>query len=155
MTVITPYKKRPIRFLDLWRDRGWTIKVYGISAKNEYPSSEFVRAAKTVAQNRFPQPATSPDRYGAGIMIIHEGKDANFLLIDWWEGENMLQHHVYSAPLNTPAALTYISPTGIAACVWELYVLGFERQAWVDNVLTRTGQVDLGDYYDARLHIDI
>lgn len=155
MTVTGPYKKRPVRFLELWRHQGWTIKVYGISAKNEHPSAEFVRAAKTVAQNRFPQPAISQDRYGAGIMIVHEGNDANFLLIDWWVGENMLQHHVYSAPLKAPALLEYTSPAGIAACVWELFVLAFERQAWVDKVLTQTGQVDLSDYYDARLHIDI
>jgi hypothetical protein len=28
-----------------------------------------------------------------------------------------------------------VTPTGLAACVWDLAVIAYERQAWIDAVL--------------------
>ena len=35
-----PYKKRPIRFLGLWNELGWRLKVYGIAYKRALPRKE-------------------------------------------------------------------------------------------------------------------
>lgn len=146
MMITTPYRTRPIRFLELYEADGWRLKVYGISATRDRPMARLVVAAKGVARQYLPSPAVQVDRYGVGTLIVHEGADGNWVLLDWWVGENMLQHHVYASPLDEPERLAYISPTGLAACVWELYVLGFERQAWIDTVLANPDRPDLDAY---------
>lgn len=133
-----PYTERPIRFLEVWSQAGWQLKVYSISAKGEFCDPDLVAAAKAVAAKNLPQPALSSGRYGLGTLIVHEGNDANFVLLDHWAGENMLHHQVFASPLERPLELTDFSYTKLAMCVWELHVLAFERQAWIDTVLRRT-----------------
>ena len=88
------------------RTNGWSIKVYG----NERPSPVLVEAAKDLARLRLPNPAATDERYGLGILTVHEGRDANWVLIDWWAHEDALQHHVYSSPLGHPERFDYASP---------------------------------------------
>jgi hypothetical protein len=150
MHRFTPYRPRPIRFLELWESAGWTVKVYGISAHGEQPSAELCQAAKQLAQVRLPQPAATDERYGAAILIVNQGADGNYVLIDWWLGENMLQHHVYSAPSGSSEHFHYATPDGLGFCVWELVVYGFERQAWIDTMLAAP-QPSLAAYFERQL----
>jgi hypothetical protein len=92
------YKPRPIRFLRLAELNDWRVKVYGISARQEQPDSKFTLAAEKLAQEQLPRPAMSKGRYGVGIVIAHEGRDGNYVLVSWWIEENLLQHHVYFSP---------------------------------------------------------
>ena len=92
------YKLRPIRFLHLGDWDGWHVKVYGISARQEQPDSQLIAAAERLAGERLPRPAVSKGRYGVGILIGHEGRDGNYVLVSWWIEENLLQHHVYFSP---------------------------------------------------------
>lgn len=162
----TPYTARPVRFLRLADLGGWRVKVYGISAHRERPDPAFVEAAERLARDRLPSPpvwsavpgagpAVSEDRYGIGILIAHEGREGGFALVSWWVGENMLQHHVYFAPAHAPFTFEYLSPTGIVACVWELAVLAFEREAWIEAMLANPGGPDLQTYLARRLNADL
>lgn len=155
--LAAPYQARSVRFLQLAELSGWHVKVYGISALQEQPDPAFVEAAEQLAQGRLPNPpvwsaapgtgpAVSEDRYGVAFLIAHEGQEGNFALVSWWTGENMLQHHVYFAPAQPPFTFEYLSPTGVVACVWELAVLAFEREAWVDTVLANPLGPDIGAY---------
>jgi hypothetical protein len=36
------YSKRPIRFLDLWEQSGWRLKVDGIADQGEYPRARLI-----------------------------------------------------------------------------------------------------------------
>ena len=150
-----PYTERPIRFLGVWSQAGWRLKVYSISAKGEVCAPDLVTAAKDVATKNLPQPALSPERYGVGTLIIHEGNDANFVLLDYWAGENMLHHQVFASPLERPLELTDFSHTKLAMCVWELHVLAFERQAWIDTVLRQPEQPDFDGYLALQLEGDV
>ena len=155
VNVSRPYKQRSIRFLQLWNTAGWTVKVYGISAKYQAPPPQLVQAAKAIACQRLPQPAMTDDRYGAAILIVHEGADGDYVLVDWWFGENMLQHHVYAGPEGHTDQLTYVSPQGVGFCVWELSVFAFERQAWIETVLMRPGAPDLDGYFERHLNTTV
>ncbi|HEV2130530.1 MAG TPA: hypothetical protein VGR27_05485 [Longimicrobiaceae bacterium] len=97
----------------------------------------------------------SEDRYGVAVLIAHEGREGCFVLLSWWAGENMLQHHVYFAPAEPPFEFEYLSPTGVVACVWELAVLAFERDAWVDAVLANPSGPDLDAYLARHLSADV
>ena len=155
LTFSSPYVERPIRFLGVWSHADWRLKVYSISAKRRICDPDLVAAAKDVATKTLPQPALSPERYGLGTLIVHEGNDANFVLLDHWAGENMLHHQVFTSPLERPLELTDFSYTKLAMCVWELHVLAFERQAWIDTVLRQTEHPDFEGYLARRFEGDV
>jgi len=150
----TPYETRPIRFLDLLERDGWRLKCYGITVDGEYPEDSLVDAGLDRAVERLPTPATAEDRYGVGIVVVHEGADGNYVLVDWWYGENMLANHVFYSTRADPLSFEYISP-GMMACVWELRVFAFEREAWLEHVLANPDGSDIEGYLAERLHADV
>ncbi len=146
------YRTRPVRFLELWPCDGWQVKVYGIAYQRQLPRAELVSAAKRVAQRRLPQPPDAGERAGAAILIVHDALGSTWALVQWWEG-NILHHHVYGGDPATPSSLELVTG-GLMACTYELAVIGFERQAWVDHVLA-IPEPDLGAYLAARFHGDV
>ncbi len=84
-------------------------------------------------------------------MVAHDGRGANFALVNWWANENELHHHAYISPTDAPAELEHIAPSGPVACVWDLMVLCAERQAWVDTVLGNPNGPDLEAYLAQRI----
>ena len=164
--LVESYRSRPVRFLGVADLTGWRVKTYGISAAAERPPEALTEAAKRLARDRLPHPpAWSPpvgddaeirkDRYGVAIMIVHEAREGCFVLVSWWVGENMLEHHAWFASDGPPFAFESLADTGIAACVWELAVLAFERDAWVETVLARPDEPDLEAYLDRRMDEDV
>ena len=93
--------------------------------------------------------------YSVGFLGIHEGRTANFVFVDWWAEENELHHHVYVSSMAAPAELAYMTPTGLAACVWDLRVMAFERQAWIDTVLRNPKGPDFEAYLKQHLNEDV
>ena len=150
-----PYTRRPVRFLELWEWQGWRIKIYGISALAEYPSEELVQAAREIARQRLPQPAISDRHYGVGYLIVHEGVDGDYVLVDWWFDQDIVQHHSYGALKGHAGKLQYHWPPGAGFCVWELAVCWFEREAWVETVLSNPQNPDLEAYLLRRLNADV
>ncbi|WP_369899475.1 isochorismatase [Bacillus manliponensis] len=150
------YKKRPIRFLDTWEHEGWLMKIYGVSYENEYPREQLITVAKKLAATILPQPAIFHDRYGVGFIGVHDGKDSSFIFIDWWSNENELNHHVYIASHETPHEFEYYTPKGLIACCWDLKILNFERDAWVQTVLNHPhGTPSLDEYMQLQFNEDV
>lgn len=75
--------------------------------------------------------------------------------MDFWADENELHHHVYVAPKDDSTNLTYMAPTGLTACVWDLRVLCFERQAWIETMLANPAGPDLDAYLTRQLNEDV
>ncbi|MBO8164973.1 MAG: isochorismatase [Brevibacillus sp.] len=138
------YKKRSVRFLGLFEHNGWKIKVYGISYDSEKPRDSLVEAAKKAAVGKLPQ--ITEDIYGIGFLGVHDGRGANLVFLDWWGYENELFHHTFLSSKEHPENLEENTPDGPAACVWDLIVIGFERQAWVDYVLSNGNGPDIEGY---------
>lgn len=149
------YKPRPIRFLELWETSGWRLKVYGIAYGRPFPRPELIMPAKRVAHQRLLESASHQKTYGVGFLGVHDGRTANFVFVDWWAEENELHHHAYVSPTDKPEMLEYVTPTGLMACVWDLRVLSFERQAWVDAVLKNPDASNLEAYLQSRLEEEV
>ena len=66
------YRTRPIHYLHEWAHRGWRMKVYGISAWSEKPPDALVEVGQVVAAATLPPDATSEDRYGVGLLGVHD-----------------------------------------------------------------------------------
>ncbi|HSJ10313.1 MAG TPA: hypothetical protein VK928_10375, partial [Longimicrobiales bacterium] len=114
------------------------------------PDPRLVAAALQLAADVLPQPAVTRTRYGVGFMGVHEGRGSNLIFVDWWARENELRHHAWVSPEGEFRQFDYVTPTGLAACVWDLAVIGFERQAWIDTALV-TSHPDFARYLDSAL----
>lgn len=147
------YKKRPIRYIELFEHSGWKLKVYGISYNRELPRPALLSAAKNVAMAKLPEIQGSI--YGVGYLGVHDGRGVNFVFLDWWEDENELHHHVYISPTDKPELLEEKTHTGVSACVWDLRVMCFERRAWLENVLANEHGPDVNGYLAVHLNEDV
>src|SRR6266478_4163868 len=141
-----PYEPRPIRFLELWAVEGWRLKVYGIASGRPLPRPELVAAAQCIATEKLRSLPAGLPHYHIGFLGIHDGRTANFVFLDFWADENQLHHHVFVSPTAHPTQFTYVTPTGLSACVWDLRLQAFERDTWVTHVLQRNAAPDFDGY---------
>ncbi len=145
LEIKQPFRPRPVSFLELWEHGAWRLKVYGLSTVHQQPPPELVRAAKDAAASLLPAKSEASDTYGVGFIVVHEGRNTNHVSIDWWVQENELEHHVYRSSIAEPAALQP-EDSSVAGCVWDLQVIWFERNAWVEKVLGNALGADLDAY---------
>ncbi len=73
----------------------------------------------------------------------------------WWANENELFFHVYAANHTTPNQWQYLNSAGPIACVWDMAVVAYERDAWVQHVLMNPGGPDIEAYLAAQLNVDV
>ena len=148
------YEPRPIRFLELWQSDGWRLKVYGIAHGKPAPRGELIDAAKQVARRTLTTVANATSHYSVGFLGIHAGRTGNYVFVDWWADENELHHRFYIGPSDDPTQLKDMSGNGPAACVWDLRVMAFERDAWLECIL-KNPRPDVEAYLQRRLNEDV
>jgi len=79
---IKRYQPRPARFLELWQEKNWRLKSYGISQPTEIPDSRLIDVAREIAPLVFPRPAVTPTRYGLGFITVHQAEMFNQIIFD-------------------------------------------------------------------------
>lgn len=151
---VSPHRPRSIRFLELATLGGWRIKVYGIAQERPIPERAYMERARAIAEATLPEPAVTEDRYGVGFMAVHQARMFNQIIVDWWERENELRHHVFKAQPSRPLDFKNITATGEAFCLWELRVIGFEREAWMQTMLKTSPEPNLDSYLSRQLNED-
>ncbi len=151
MKKFTP---RPIRFLEYTTVNHWTIKIYTITDKKEFTDTRYIDKAKNQLSHWLClSQQTLLENYKIATLILHECKEGCFAIINWWLDENMLQHFVFLAKNSTDNFSAYSSIHGITTCIWELEILWFERNAWVELVLKNNNQ-NFDAYLYAQLNTD-
>lgn len=145
-----PYRPRLIRFAGLEEARGWRLKLYSILHHSKEFSEALLAAARDTALTSLPQPATSPDRYGVGFIAVHQGSSYDFVTVAHWAYETELRSQTYMRPSSGSFALEPVSSSELSADVWDLRLLAFERDAWVETVL-RPEHGDLDTYLSRTL----
>jgi hypothetical protein len=113
------------------------------------------RGGKEIARERLTNSTTGDNHYRVAFLGMHDGRGANFVYLDYWADENELHHHVYVSPLEKPASLEYVTPTGLIACTWDLRGLSFERDARVEAVLANPSGPDFEEYLARTLNEDV
>jgi hypothetical protein len=156
MNISTAYKTRPIRFLEIYTLQDWKIKIYSISVRLTLVDAQNIENAKQLLHVWLQDSEIYPlETYKIATLILHEGKEGCFAIINWWISENMLQQFVYLAKNEQPAEFKLYSNNGIFTCVWEMEVLWFEKNAWVKNILMKVDKPDVEAYLDEHLNVDI
>jgi hypothetical protein len=137
MHIAIGYGPRQIEFAGIWQFKGWRIKQYTIAYGDQAERcAPLLATARTHAAGVLPPVNDAPGWHGVGFMGAHAGRDADFIFIDWWSHENELHHVAWIARRDDPVTgLRMIDGSGPIACVWDLAIIAFERQAWIDHVL--------------------
>lgn len=150
------YTTRPIRFIEIYQLADWQIKIYSISVKNEFVQTQVIENAKQHLVEWLENANLYPlATYNIATLILHEGREGCFAIINWWIDDNMLQQFVYFAPYDKLHDFALYSDKGIITCVWEMAVLWFERNAWVEHVLKKAKNPDFETYLQAQFNTDI
>lgn len=150
------YKKRPIRFLKIIEHDGWKIKAYSISCLKEVVNPGLLIYAKNNLNNWLSNNVNyNFPNYKIATLILHEGKDGCFAVINWWVNENMLQQHVYFSSYHLPNQFKFYSDNCMFACTWELAILWFERNAWVENILMKPHHPDYEKYLMQQMNEEV
>ena len=153
--LVAPYSARRIRHLELWEPPGWCLKVYGIAHQTQpLPDANLLEAVKATVSIALPS-VLPENSYGLGFVIVHVCQEATFLLVDYWMDENIIHQDLQWSQPSTPIRFRDLSSSGIMACIWEMRVQAFERQAWVDTVLANGKGPDVDAYLERRLNEDI
>ncbi|MBB5014165.1 isochorismatase [Rehaibacterium terrae] len=128
------YRPRPRRCLGLRDLGGWMLKHYEISVDGLWPDEAGFGTALALAEAALPQPPLAPGRLGVGFLILHRGRDCDYLVLAWWDRENELPLRVFVRPHG--GGDWRAARDGESFCVWDLEVIGFERDAYVATVLS-------------------
>jgi hypothetical protein len=127
-----PFAPRPIRFLRVHEYRGWRIKLYSIVLPEASGKPDF-ESGLTLALGALPDAAQTTSRPGVGFCVLHAGRGADYAVLGWWDRENELPVRVFVRPHDEPA---WRPAQGAESfCVWDLQVVAFERDAYVQTLL--------------------
>ncbi len=150
------YQQRPVRFLEIYQQDDWQIKIYLISTKETFVNSKTIELAKQLLPLWLSNKDNyALDTYNIATLILHQGKEGCFAIINWWIDENMLQNHVYLATNEHPSEFAIYSDKGIITCVWEMAILWFERNLWIKYVMKKPKNPDFKTYLSKHLNADI
>ena len=131
------------------------MKLYRISAHGARPKEGLVEHAIAIATKELAASEDYSTHYGLGWITVHEGIAGNYVLVDWWSDQDIVQHRLYGAPHDGGETLTLGWPSGAAFCVWEMAVSWHERQAWVQHILSKAHAPDIDGYLSAILVGDV
>ena len=153
MSRFADYKPRVVELNQLAKVDRWNVKVYTITNR---PAFESVNVLENTLANLPKWLARSRElefpTYDQAFLIVHEGRDGVWSLINWWTGGEMLKCKTFFTDFAKPDVFEEVPRDGFMACVWELAVISFERLMWVECVLKKSANPDLDGYSQKRLN---
>ena len=132
-----PFTSREIRFAGV-RDHGaWSLKLYSVRHDGtpvDWPGFEW---AIETALAALPDIEPAEGRPGLGLLVAHQGRTGDYLVLGWWNHENELPIEIWVRRRGGPWRP---AERGESFCVWDLEVLWAEREAWVQTMLGEAGE---------------
>lgn len=130
----------------------WNVKVYTITHQSRFESAVTLQSAITKLPGWLGKSqATGFETHGAAFLIVHEGLDGVWTLINWWMCGELLQSLTFFTSYETPTEFQPFPQEGFAACVWELEVIVFERSMWIEHMLKKADNPSFDQYLQASL----
>lgn len=110
---------------------------------------ELLATAASAAARVLPAGDTD-DVFGVGFVIAHQGQHAEWVLVDWWRTGGVLAQHLLWRPCGSHLP-PQDAPPHLLACVWELRITSFERDAWIHFILKDPSHPDVDGYLGAAI----
>lgn len=127
-----PFRRRRITCDGVRIIGGSSLKCYSVDVGNvPHDRGRFATTEALVAA-AVPEVDDAAGRPGAGFLIKHQGATGDYLVAGWWSQQNELPMRVWVRADGT------WRPAGPheSFCVWDLEIVWFERNAWVETMLT-------------------
>ncbi len=137
----------------MWTKGPWALKAYGIHHREPNDNEplmdgQVLEAARGQVDLLVSKADNEGNHYHTGFAVLHQGLEGNWLLLQLWAHNDICCQILMHATAKTPTKFELVTRP-FMACVWELVVIEFERQAWIDAVLA--GAADRQSYLDRRL----
>lgn len=129
-----PFSPRPIRSLGPVAVGDWILKRYSICLGGESVDPADFEPAFEMACASLPSPDRNDRRPGVGFVIFHAGRGADYAVLGWWDRENEMPVRIFVRE-HAPAATWRKGLGDESFCVWDLQVIAFERDAYVQTLL--------------------
>lgn len=147
------YEPRLVQRIDtLEGPAGWRLKVYSVTMRDEPLDRAAFEPGVRLALDALPTPGRTQERPGVGFVILHQGQGWLYVVLAWWDRHNELPVRVWSRPAAEHEDWAPGRPDQ-GACVWDLQVFAFERDAFVKHVMSAPGGADLEAYLQASCHV--
>lgn len=131
-----PYLPRAITPAGIKNLSHWQLKRYVIRYSQAQGATPDYPPAYQLVSQWLPRNAETAERPGVGFVIEHQGKTLNYLIVGWWDNENELRVNVWVQEQDI-----WRAAQGESFCVWDLQVMAFERDAFVDTLLQHTPDI--------------
>ncbi|HAS46996.1 MAG TPA: hypothetical protein DCS93_41315 [Microscillaceae bacterium] len=150
------YQTRKIAFRELLPIHDWQVKSYTITKHASFRAETTYQAVL----QQLPQWLKMENSFNAkhqkiAFLIVHEGTEGVFVLVNWWVGDNMLNSLIFMAKHEHPEVFEQISGDGLMACVWELEVINHERISWLNHVLKPSPQSQFENYLQDTITLEL
>jgi hypothetical protein len=148
MTTMLTYAPRRLESRSVLAVQGCRLKRYELRSAEQQSRAGFTDGQWQEALHGRLLLNNDVREHRVGFAILHYGRDGDYLLASLWYGGNMLKHEAFalSSSGDSPYCAS-LSASRIVACVWELSVMAFERDAWVRTAMTHDGSsAALEDY---------
>lgn len=148
------FAPRPTHFRELYEYKGWRFKVYEIIYGSEPLDWPTYQNGLDLASKEFPISAQTKKRPGVGFIICHQGRDWHYLVVSWWNNENELVIEVYVKKIGEENNWRK-AEQGQSICVWDLEIIWFERNSFIETILSKPNSPDVEAYLGHKLNIDV
>lgn len=149
-----PFAPRPIHFREIYEHNGWRFKVYDITCGDKPLAWEQYQHAIARASKDLPEQPQTKQRPGVGFIICHQGHSWHYLVVCWWDSENELVTRIFVQKSDEKDSWRKAGENQ-SICVWDIEILWFERNAYIETVLSNPDAPDLGAYLDRHISIDV
>lgn len=128
------FAPRPTKFREILEINGFSFKLYEVVyGYHDLDWPVFEQAIKSYSKE-LPSPAITDKRPGVGFVICHQGRGWQYLVFCWWDNENELPQKVFVRKIGKSEKWSDASKEQ-AICVWDMEILWFERNAYIDTVM--------------------
>ncbi|MBK8147914.1 MAG: hypothetical protein IPN69_22530 [Acidobacteria bacterium] len=139
-------KPRVIEFRNVEFVDGQPIKLYALTHRAVFGSEEtFASALKQLPDWLNLAAAIEAEPSRAGFLIVHEGHDGVWTLLNRWLDGEMLHSVTFFSDHERPGEFRRLA-VGSMACVWELDLIIAERRFWIEEFLQNAEASSLEEY---------
>ena len=147
MEKFKEYKPRMVKFENIVEVNNWKVKVYSITNKKQFSAGDILENAISETPKWLENAKIlKVPNYSIATLIVHEGIDGVWTLINWWIGGEIMQNFTYHTSLEKPNEFKPLPCDGSMACVWEMSVICHERKAWIKHILKNADTPNFDEY---------
>lgn len=136
-----PYARRHIRPERLIIVEEWQFKFYLIEPSSlPQIAHTQIRSIHSVISENLSE-LEKELHHRVGFVILHRDPEDTWLLINWWAHSSIICQLLFRSDPKPDLIFKKVEQPFVA-CIWEMVLLGFERDAWVNQALCEGGSVE-------------